>query len=56
MMPVSAPSALHNFNFNADASSSSFLNPATNFISPNSPDTASSVASGSEVKHLVFGL
>ncbi|XP_057313152.1 microphthalmia-associated transcription factor-like [Hydractinia symbiolongicarpus] len=59
MMPVSAPSALHNFNFNADVSSSSFLNPATNFISPNSPDTASSVASGSEVDSVLddlFGL
>lgn len=48
-MPVSAPSALQqSFNFTSGFSSPSFLNNYGNPMSPNSPDAASSVASGGE--------
>ena len=55
-MPISAPSNLQNFNFNTDYSSPSFLKASSNLISPSSPDTTSSVASGSEVSGINFVL
>ena len=53
-MPVSVPSALQqNYNFSSEFSSPSFLNNfGGNPMSPNSPDAASSVASGGEVSIL----
>ncbi|XP_065668728.1 microphthalmia-associated transcription factor isoform X4 [Hydra vulgaris] len=47
IMPISAPSVLQNSNFNTQFPSN--FQPSVSHLSPNSPDTASSVASGSEV-------
>lgn len=54
-MPVSAPSNLQNFNFSTEFSSPSFLSAFNNnLMSPASPDTVSSVASGGEVSLIVY--